>query len=580
MCINQRQIINKGYRPLDIKTSQYINCKCGHCIQCQSERSAAYAYRVQREVNDHPGCLPFYVTFTYAEKWLPYLEYFDEDGNLKSLSVWNRQHVIRLNKVLRRQINYYYGVTSDAFKFLSCCERGSDREYTDDYGHYRVATERPHIHNMYVVYNVNTLKPIRPLPDAFLAWVKKNNCGLNFRSFFMYLLDTRWIYGHVEDLQVTRSVSTCSRYIATYCTKNINENLSNIPLSKIYRLIDPEYSDRYLFFKDLYLDRINAFGFMDNHFKTQCKSFWSMSHNPKHTSIPQKRFFDFKVTRKFSGCGKLSLMRYKPAAIKFSHLNPLTTQSNNVGYLDTPENNWDLVHKMVSGKLVTLAGSKKASTIPLPYYYYKKLCKASGQCLDYIWVPYHDGISWRQKFTEPIIRKVQDWNNVDGCFIDFRKKVYTLSWYTKIGEYVRHKFYRSKLNRTVHSLRCMLSNSGYFDILYNDFLALDKKVREGMSFLVCGPDAIYSARQWLSAHLDRLPSLLKQYFHLDRIQLKNLSYEFKQLDVLLKTFSLCRTTFSYKNQIAYRKQFKDGLTRKGLQDPELLIPHFINVYNY
>ena len=85
MCINKYRIRNKAYRPLDFKTSAYIDVNCNQCIQCQSNRSAAFAYRVQREVHDNPDNLPIFVTFTYSDKYLPTLTYFDEDFILKTL---------------------------------------------------------------------------------------------------------------------------------------------------------------------------------------------------------------------------------------------------------------------------------------------------------------------------------------------------------------------------------------------------------------------------------------------------------------------------------------------------------------
>lgn len=590
MCINKRHIINKGFRPLDPKTTQYIDVNCGHCLQCESERSAAYAYRMQVEVNSHPDCMPFYVTFSYAPYYLPILEYFDDNHEIKSLSVWNRQHITRLNKVLRRQLEYYYGYTC-AFKTLCCCERGSDREYIDDFGRYRVATERPHYHCMYVLYNVSTLVPIRDLPPAFYDFVKKNNCGVNIRSFFHYLLASRWKYGNILDLEVTRSVSTCTRYIAQYCTKNINENVFNIPLSSIYRYIDNDYNDRYKIFQSRYLARINAFGWMDNQFRSKAKSLrylslyrcssenrsWIFGYL-KRNKKPFKSLMSFCVAKHWQG--QISLCRKAPAPIRFCHLTPRSTQSINLGFPDSPSFLHKAVDILASGQTVTLSGSKKASKIPFPFYYYKKICKQSGIVKDNIFYPTYDGKRSHIQFSESYLRPVQDWNNVDGCFLDFRKKVYTLSWFTRIGQYVRFKTYRNKIHRTVSSLKCMLFNKDYFYNLISEFNSLDTSVQNGMTNLVFDASFIDRSYSWLSTKLDELPILLKKYFHFDYKELSCLSGDFKYLDCLIKTFSLCRTTFSYLNQLKYRELFKKQLGRKGLQDPELLIPHFINVYKY
>ena len=592
MCINKYHILNKGYRPLDIKTSQFIDVNCGHCIQCQSNRQAGYAYRLQREVFDNPGCMPFFVTFTYSPYYRPVLEYFDDDMNVKSLSVWNRQHLIRMNKVLRRQMEYYFGV-HNAFKYLACCERGSNDEYIDDHGRRRIAQACPHIHAMYVVYNIDSLKPIRPLPDRFGEFVFQRNCGFNARSFFHYLLDSRWKYGMIKDLEVTRDVAACTRYVAQYCAKNINENVFDIPLSKIYRLIDRDFADRYENFKNTCLDRINApfyydrsrqsfasslrghslFRISDESLSASVLSYLKRSRQPLRSLM---MFNSSGVNARRQG--QISLLKRHPGPIFFTHLTPRSSQSINIGYSDTPDNNSDLVAKLSSGSLVTLVGTNNASNIPLPFYYYKKLCKSSCIVPDYYRYENYDGRRFHISTAVPQYRKVQCWNNVDGCYIDVRKKVYTMSWFTRIGEYVRHKQYRSKLIRTTKSLRCMLQNRSYFDDLLSKFRSLDKTVQVGMSFLVLSDDLIDRSFTWLSSHIDDLP--LKRYFHLSYQELVHLPPDMKYLDCLIKTFSLCRITFSYINQITYRKLFKAKLGRIGLQDPELLLPHFINVNKF
>lgn len=514
MCINKLRIINKGYRPFDFRTSQFIDVNCGHCIQCQSSRQSAFAYRLQQEVFSH-DCIPFFVTLTYSPLFLPMLYYYNDDFELKSISVWNRQHVQRFNKVLRRQLEYYFGIVN-AFKYLCCCERGTDRIYLSDSGRYRVAQQLPHFHLMYVLYNPDSFKPIRELPDGYIKFLydhRKEHLGVNLRSFFHYLIQSRWYYGNVKDLEVTRDVASCTRYVSMYCTKNINENLFDIPINRIHSLKD----------------------------------------------------FDFEMRS----------VKRQISAIKLSHLKPLCSQSSNLGF-DSSKTQF-YADTISDNKLVPLVGTIRSNNIPLPFYYFNKIGKFTFKIPENCTYSYHDGIRNHKCVHVPFYRRVLDWDNIRGAFVDVRKKVYTSTFYTNIGNKIRDKLFYNKIDRQVKSLVCMLRNKDYFSNLYDKFLSLDKEVFNGFSYLFYPRDSIKDSLSWLSSHVKVLPRLLKEFSHLDRVSLFSISGDYKHIDILLKTFSLCRTTHSYLNQVTYRELFKKRLTGVALKDPQLLLPHFINI---
>lgn len=514
MCINKRHIINKGYRPYDFRTTQYIDVNCNHCIQCQSARQASFAFRLQQEVFSN-DCICFFVTLTYSNLFLPRLFYFNDDLDLKSISVWNRQHVQRFNKILRRQLEYYFGLDG-AFKYLCCCERGTDRLYISDSGTYRVATKRPHYHLMYVLYNPDSFQPIRELPDGYIKFLydhRKEHLGVNIRSFFHYLIQSRWYYGNVKDLEVTRDIASCTRYVAQYCTKNINENLFDIPIKSIHSLKD----------------------------------------------------FDFEMRS----------VKRKVSAVKFSHLKPLCSQSSNLGFDSSKVDYY--ADTLSDNKLVPLVGTVRSSNIPLPFYYFSKIGKITFRIPENCTYSYFDGIRNHKCIHLPFYRKVLDWDNIRGAFVELRKKVYTSTFYTNIGNKIRDKLFYNKIDRQVKSLVCMLKNSDYFFNLYDKYLNLDPSVSNGFSYFLFSRELINDSLSWLSSHLNVLPRLLKEYSHLDRMSLFSLSGDYKYIDVLLKTFSLCRTTHSYLNQMTYRDLFKKRLTGVALKDPQLLLPHFINI---
>lgn len=529
MCICPRVILNKGYNPLDPKTSQFIEVKCNLCIQCKSERQNSYAYRFQQEIFNDPTIMPFFVTFTYNSHYRPYLEYFDDAGKFFRISCWNRMHLVRFHKIIRRQLQYYYGIDKGAFKYLSCCERGSDREYFSDSGRYRVAQKVPHYHNLYAVKGAKDLVNIRPLPKRYFEWIKKNNRGCNFRSFFHWLLDDRWKYGMICDLEVTRSVASCTRYIAKYCTKNYNEDLLNVQLGKIFRLQDWDYVERRIIWND----------------KVKTNKF------PKHA----------------------------PAPIHFRSLLPRPSQSVNLGFSYDPDRLKQYINTLASGDLVTLVGSRKSSKMPLPYYYYKKICKWTYQVpIDDTYntqIRQFDGL--REHWVSPISieRTVEDWDNVNGYYTFKRLRSYTMSFFTRIGEYVRHKVYRNRLDTAVRQIKTICSNLPYFEGLLNSYNHLPDEIHDGFYFKYFDFDCVRNACSLVN--FQNLRSRLKEYFHLPFNKPIKPYSDLYYIDVLLKTFSLCKITHSYLNHLKYQEIFKKGLLRKASDDPDLLIPQFISL---
>ena len=250
MCINKRKIYNLRYNPHDPLSSQFVEVNCNHCWQCKLERSNGFSFRVVNDVLQ-PGIVPFFVTLTYSPAFLPYLTVCTQKYPFKDfirISTWNKMHVQNFHKRLRRSLEYYYGISSDCFKFLCCCERGSDRIYLSDSGRWRQAQELPHFHLMYLLKVGDNPTAIRKLPSDYYDYIRYRNCSDNFVSFFQYLLHKKWHYGNIDDVSYCRDVVSATSYITKYLTKNDKEIVHRLSLDSIFSYDDKDYyahSDRF-----------------------------------------------------------------------------------------------------------------------------------------------------------------------------------------------------------------------------------------------------------------------------------------------------------------------------------------------
>lgn len=251
MCYHPVRMLRPGYDSDNLLHSKMVSFPCRKCKECRDIISSEYAFRTQQETFRciQSEGLVFFNTFTYADTFLPILWYrrskqFDIHSyprglalsnhkcisksllSLDSVTTWNKKHIQNFIKRLRRFLDYYFGIPNTAFRYFVTTERGSDRLYQrtrkDGSRYLFKATERPHYHSIFWVYNVN-IECIKKLPDWCNGFVMlKDVLPFAFKHF--------WFYGHVDDCKLSRTPAVASKYVTKYITKQSGDKLLQIDL--------------------------------------------------------------------------------------------------------------------------------------------------------------------------------------------------------------------------------------------------------------------------------------------------------------------------------------------------------------
>lgn len=245
MCYHPIRLNRPGYDADNMLHSKYCSFPCRKCKECRDILASEYAFRVQQETFRciHSEGLVFFNTFTYDDWNLPRLWYnngsrldwqskcwtFVRSSQLvvpSSITTWNKKHIQKYIKRLRRFIDYYFGIKESSLRYFITCERGSDRQYMrtkkDGTRYLFQATSRPHYHSIFWVYNTN-VECVKSLPDWCNGLVMlKDVLPLAFKHF--------WSYGFLYDCKLSRTPAVASKYVTKYITKQSDDILCHIDL--------------------------------------------------------------------------------------------------------------------------------------------------------------------------------------------------------------------------------------------------------------------------------------------------------------------------------------------------------------
>ena len=529
MCVNKLHILNKGYNPLDTLSTKYIDVPCGHCWQCRQSRSNGYAFRVLHECLK-PSSVPFFVTLTYSDKYLPTLVYQPfKHTYFKRLSMWNRNHIQRFNKVLRRQIQYYFNIPSNGFKYLITCERGKSERYLSDSGRWRIGTSRPHYHCIYIL-NTQNAELVRELPDSFISWCSSHSVSPDFVSFFKYLLHDRWFYGHVDDISFCRNIVGAVRYVCKYILKDDNEPSSTIDFDKdkIIRLEDNSFVQ----------DSVN--------WKNSGKVI-KFVYNPQVDNyIPEYRY-----------------SKRPPVPVKFTELLPRTISSINLGFDYISTLDMSQVSDLLTGRTkVVLPSVYSASQITLPSYFYRKMCKRSGTLHYNRYYTRPDNspntFKYAHIFTLPRIYARRTWDNVNGYIWSGITSSYSVSGYSQFGRLVRRLQFVQRYKKFRNNVLSVLSNLSFWVSSFRDSVLPDYLEDCRNSF------SLTSLQHYTETHFS-----MADYLYYLR---NSVSSPFVQLFNFVEKCSLLT---SHLNHLKHELLFQRNLNPTVNDNPALFTNHFI-----
>ena len=547
MCINKTPILNKGYRDYNLYTPRYIDINCNHCWQCNLNRINDVTFRILSDITAY-NCPSAFVTLSYSDFYLPYLVYRGPSGNSEKISCWNREHVKRYIKRIRRKLHYYFGVQSSSFKYFLTCERGSDEEYVSDSGKIRKATLRVHYHFIpYLLCDLD-LSPCRSLPNAFLESDFATQFDSLLLAFWHYLLDTEWYYGNVDHQDMCRDIVSRVKYVCKYVCKNISDPVFKVSPKDVLGIIDPEFDIS----SDLwYIQLKHSSPGFDNSFK------WGESYFTTGTS--RKRY---------------------PRSIRFSSLFPRCMGSCNIGMSFLENLSYDEIYSYLSGvRKVCLPGVSSSTLIRLPSYYYRKVCKSTS----FVTPGSHyvrDCVTPRSTYRlhlehSSLFRLKFDWDNIQGLHIVKVPSNVSQTSLSDFGKLVqRHKF-KNYVSNLIISLRYYFYNRSLFFDYLDKYSLFDKSFRYWLYDLYLfsfSPSDVMSSIDLSSLSFRKVAQAVR----LSYPQYSDISVsEVKSLFSYIKLVEVCQYYVAHLTHLKMDKVYRDKFYSTCSDNPELFLPHYI-----
>lgn len=554
MCINKIHILNKGYRDVLLHTSRYVDVPCGHCWQCSLNRVNSVTYRILQDVTkfECPSC---FVTLSYSDLFLPKLVYLDSGDHEKEISCWNREHIKRFFKRVRRKLHYFFGISSHSFKYFLSCERGGHQSYLSDAGEWRIATDRVHYHLFCYLLADISLSPCRPLPVDFLNsdFMLLEDCSL-LEKFWHYLLDKEWYYGNVDLKYLFRDLVSSVKYVCKYICKDISEPLFKIPKDKILCLKDPEFDIK----SALWFIQSKPF-FKDSFDTSSSNSVVYTYHGVEYSpDVHRKRH---------------------PRAISYSSLLPRCMGSINIGMSFFDDLSYEeSIDFFLGKKKVCLPSVKSSILINLPSYYFNKISHFQkfiphGKKYLRTNVYLHNELVMFPAADNSYKVRV-DWNNVQGLFVNSVPSSTSQSVHSSLGDYVKRYKFKNYVSNTKASVLYYLSS---FELVWN---SLRWYRSLPLSYHTSYFDAIFNlCEPYASESLSISPSEIS-FKSVARALLVSDVEKVLQSDrglfclyCLIKLVELCKFHRSTLVHLANDKIFADSFYSACRDNPDLFISH-------
>ena len=220
MCLNPIKLYNPA-RKISLYGGQryQIELPCGQCAECREAKRTDIYFRSYYECLDtfRKNGYVYFDTLTYSTPNLPHISDFIEVSNPSlDFTCFNPEHFRMFMVRLRRQLEYHGFNCKENLKYFVSSEYGSDKEYTDDSGKVRKATNRPHYHVLFFVTG-----DIDPL--VFSSYV--NKCWQLGKTDGIDYHDANYVYDHVYGPKYNSDdvhMRAVCNYVAKYVLKDSN----------------------------------------------------------------------------------------------------------------------------------------------------------------------------------------------------------------------------------------------------------------------------------------------------------------------------------------------------------------------
>lgn len=273
MCLSPLNISLGSTRYFSPEASLLFNSDvpCGHCYQC---RMTAFNDLFLRTRAEWRSCvrnngLSLFLTFTYDEHHVPFMQYFLDDNGLITLSpvsrnfpgdnvlmTFNKSHQTNYFKNVRRFFDYWFD-SKESFRYISVGEYGSQ------------FTQRPHYHSIFFLDNYLSLCLLglaramsyrwsydffyssrKSLVSSAISFAESSpvlSTDSKFETFLVEFFSYFWQYGitSASDKGLFVTSDTCSSYVSKYVCKNL-DLLNYSRFSHFYDCIESWFNSGFL----------------------------------------------------------------------------------------------------------------------------------------------------------------------------------------------------------------------------------------------------------------------------------------------------------------------------------------------
>ena len=220
MCLNPIKLYNPAKKISLLGGQRYlIEVPCGDCAECREARRSDLYFRTfyECEYTWSKNGFVYFDTLTYNDANLPHISDFItriDKGSSLDFSCFNREDFRLFMVRLRRQLEYHGFDVKNNLKYFVSSEYGSDKEYVDDSGRIRKATQRPHYHVLFFV--TGDIDVITFSQYVNKCWQKGNTDGVDYKGAVYVQEHT---FGPQYNADKVHMRSVCN-YVSKYVLKD------------------------------------------------------------------------------------------------------------------------------------------------------------------------------------------------------------------------------------------------------------------------------------------------------------------------------------------------------------------------